>query len=126
MKRGSIVGMAEALKKFKIRNEEWTKTILQAAGFKENEDFIHQYIVDDKYIVDFAFEEEKIVVEADGKSHRKKIIKNKDKERDNYLFKNGWIIIRLNDKQLLKEPSFCKSLIKQMVVGRRNQQANFA
>lgn len=117
-----LESMSKALIKNAAQNEQWTKIILEAASFIENEHYFYQYVIDNKYIVDFAFPIEKIVIEADGKEHRYK--KNKDMKKDSYLFKNGWLVIRLNNKELLENPSYCKSLIKQIYYERREESGS--
>ncbi len=120
---GDLYYMADLLKtKKKIngmgcksKDEEKTKFILEALGFLENQDFYWQYVMDDKFIVDFALPEKKIIIECDGKNHLwDKKQKNKDIERDSYAWKNGWTVIRLKNKDIVENPMFCKSLIKQI------------
>lgn len=54
-----------------------------------------------KYFIDFAFLEKKIALEIDGRRHDDQEIIDKDKRKDSYLVKNGWIVYRIkwkNDK----------------------------
>ena len=106
--------MSMALKAQLNKSESWMKIILESIGFTENQEFFHQFIIDDKYIVDFALPLKNIIIEIDGHIHSWIKIKKQDIERDSYLRKKGWIIIRLKVKQVENEPSFCKSLIKQI------------
>jgi very-short-patch-repair endonuclease len=59
--------------KFKTSNtgiEKIMKLELIKLGFKENEDFFHQYPFRDKrYVCDFAFPKQKIVIECQGDFH---------------------------------------------------------
>ncbi len=48
----------------KSKDEEKTKFILEALGFLENQDFYWQYVMDDKFIVDFALPEKKIIIDC--------------------------------------------------------------
>ena len=46
--------------------ERILKAELLKAGFKENEDFIHQYKFGSKFLCDFAFPQQKIIIECQG------------------------------------------------------------
>jgi len=47
----------------------------------------------DHYIVDFVCFENRLIIEIDGGQHAENE-KDKDKERDNYLAKNGFKVLR--------------------------------
>jgi very-short-patch-repair endonuclease len=63
-----------------------------------------------QYRVDFAFIEEHVVVEADGKWHKK--IKHKDAVRDAYIRKRGWKIIHVTGRSIFADANKCARRIK--------------
>ncbi len=53
----------------------------------------------DNYIVDFICFERRIIIEVDGGQHS--VEKNKDRERDNYLNKQGFVVLRFWNNEVL-------------------------
>lgn len=65
------------------------------------------------YRVDFAFIEERVVVEADGyRYHSSRRAKRKDKIRDRYLRKNGWTVLHFTGSQIFNDANKCAREIK--------------
>ena len=65
-----------------------------------NVEFISEFKVG-KYFIDFAFLNKKIALEIDGRTHDDYDVIIKDKRKDEFLSKNGWIVYRIkwiNDK----------------------------
>ncbi len=52
------------------------------------------------YIVDFVCFSEKLIIELDGGQHA--IQKNKDKERDNWLCKEGFTVLRFWNNEVIE------------------------
>lgn len=104
------------------KNEEGAIKILDTLGYKLDEDYVRQYPIGERFVIDFAFVKERIALEIDGESHLRKAQKKSDKQRDSYLFRNGWIALRMFDWDLTGyKGSFHKSLIKEIVEERRKQ-----
>ena len=57
------------------------------------------------YIADFIAPKAKLVIEVDGSQHMSGpvLIKDKDRERDEYLGKQGILVLRFSDSEILKE-----------------------
>jgi len=55
------------------------------------------------YIVDFVSFEEKIIIELDGGFHRKKTNKINDKQRTNWLEREGFIVLRFWNKDITRD-----------------------
>jgi len=53
-----------------------------------------------KYIVDFVCFEKKIIIEVDGGQHNENV---RDKNRDDWLYKNGFRILRFWNSDVLKD-----------------------
>lgn len=116
-----------------VHHENWRKNmaggneisvlkILDSLGFIEDLDYRRQYPLAERFVLDFAFVNEQVVLEVDGKSHQLNRQKLKDKRRDKYLRQNDWVPIRINDKELFGyRLSFYKALIKDVVLERRSQ-----
>jgi very-short-patch-repair endonuclease len=54
------------------------------------------------YFIDFAFENEKVAIEIDGKQHELPERKESDQEKDDLLMKDGWKVYRIEAKQILE------------------------
>jgi very-short-patch-repair endonuclease len=54
------------------------------------------------YFIDFAFENEKVAIEIDGKQHELPERMESDQEKDNLLIKDGWRVYRIEAKQILE------------------------
>ena len=54
-----------------------------------------------KYVVDFVCQEKKIVIELDGGLHSK--AKPRDKQRDDWLRKEGYKVLRIWNKELFED-----------------------
>jgi very-short-patch-repair endonuclease len=138
--------------KFKTSNtgiEKIMKAELIKLGFRENEDFFHQYpFKDKKYVCDFAFPKQKIVIECQGDFHHANPEINwdhnpaaSDKELDNsflypmqikqikkdrakkaYIEKSGWVFFEAWGAELnnLAERTKVISKIKRLIE-ERNQ-----
>jgi very-short-patch-repair endonuclease len=78
-----------------------------------------QYIVGNRFTVDFALlsKDRKIVIELDG--HQHEIIGGlpvfEDKQRDAYLSKTGWEIIRITVHELVKRPYKVEEILLRML-----------
>ena len=103
-------------------NEAPVIKILDAIGYANGVDYVRQHPVGEKFVIDFAFVNEQVALEVDGKSHKAKRQMALDKKRDRYLFANNWVSIRIKDEELFGyKMSFYKNLIKQVVKERREQ-----
>lgn len=105
------------------KNEEPVIKIIESLGYTLGKDFVRQYPIGEKFVMDFAFVNEQVSVEVDGESHKDSKQKRKDEKRDKYLHENNWVSIRIKDEQL-KTPyqlSFYKNLIRDIVEERREQ-----
>ena len=64
-------------------------------GLRKGIDFSTQYPIKYSFILDFAFPDKKLAIEADGEPwHSTPQAKRRDKYRDNILKKQGWKVIR--------------------------------
>jgi very-short-patch-repair endonuclease len=55
------------------------------------------------YIADFIAPKAKLVIEVDGSQHMSGPVLIKDRERDEYLGKQGILVLRFSDSEILKE-----------------------
>lgn len=103
-------------------NEVAVMKIFDALGYKIEIDYIRQYPVGQRYVLDFAFVKEQVAIEIDGKNHLEKKQKRSDNKRDAYLRSNNWATIRINDSDLFGyKGSFYKNLMKEIIEERREQ-----
>ena len=90
-------------------------------GYRLGKDYVRQHPIASLYVVDFAFINEQVVIEVDGENHNSKKQIKKDQSRDFYLRSNGWVVIRIADRNFQKNPAFFRYLIKEVVQERREQ-----
>jgi very-short-patch-repair endonuclease len=68
----------------------------------------------DWYIVDFAFPDEKLVVECDGVYwHGRPSQQIKDRRKDKYLKSKGWKMIRLGEIEINASPETCAAIVQE-------------
>lgn len=66
-----------------------------------------------RYRVDFAFVEERMVVEADGiRYHSSPSARRRDRIRDKYLKNRGWKVMRFTGPQIFNDAYFCAREIR--------------
>lgn len=77
----------------------WTKVLEQ-----NNLSFEREFKIG-KYFIDFAFHEQKIALEIDGKQHLQEERKNSDLKKDSFLVSLGWKVYRIpwNGTRNIKE-----------------------
>lgn len=85
----------------------------------ENEFFDKNYIREypfKKYSLDFAWVHKKKVIEIDGEQHERfEEYKNRDKEKDTLLKENGWKVIRIKWKDMIKESKHWIKIAKEFI-----------
>lgn len=105
------------------KNEDEAIRVIESIGYVMDRDFVRQFPIGERFVMDFAFVHEQISVEVDGADHNARARKLKDKKRDKYLHDNNWISIRITDADLKDtyRKSFFKNVIKEIVEERRQQ-----
>lgn len=105
------------------KNESPCITLLGSLGYRLGHDYVRQHPIGDKFVIDFAFLNEQIALEVDGKSHESKKQIKKDHARDLFLRRNNWVSIRIPDKKLFNPSQgvYYKYLIDEIVKERRKQ-----
>ena len=66
------------------------------------------------YIVDFFYQNAKIIFDVDGDQHEMEVQKRHDANRDSYLRSLGYQIVRLDYPDVLANPWHCGQEIKEM------------
>ena len=56
-------------------------------------------------ILDFAILDDRIAIEVDGDSHRRKGAAERDRERTLKLERLGWVVVRCTNQEALTEPA---------------------
>lgn len=69
-----------------------------------------------KYSLDFAWVNEKKVLEIDGEQHERfKEYKERDKKKDELLLKNGWKVLRIKWKDVMKDSKYWIKVAKSFI-----------
>jgi hypothetical protein len=94
------------------------QNLLISMGFKEGKDFIHQFAclqeeMGKLYVADFAFPDEKVIIELDGKEHKGK--KKEDHLRDKVFGLNGFQVIRIKTPMDEYHGTYWKYFIKELI-----------
>lgn len=87
--------LAKNLRKKQTKEEYklWQLLKTNKTGYK----FKRQFVVHNRYIVDFICLEKKLIIELDGSQH---VDNKKDKVRDKYLQSLGFIVLRIWNNEL--------------------------
>ena len=75
------------------------------------------------YIVDFFAPNPKLVIEVDGSQHMSGPVLIKDRERDEYLGKQGILVLRFSDSEVLKEIDAVMEVIFRRLSARITQKS---
>ncbi|SMO45868.1 endonuclease domain-containing protein [Gracilimonas mengyeensis] len=67
------------------------------------------------YILDFYIPKVKLAIEVDGKIHLKKVVQEKDLNRDVFLTRNGIEVIRFKNEEVLNNLENVVSKLHRMV-----------
>jgi len=86
-------------------------------GYREDEDFVVQYPLEGRrYVLDFAFVEEKLDIECDGEYwHDLCKESGEDERRDEYLKSKGWTVLRFKSKEIKEDFASVLKTIKSRV-----------
>lgn len=75
--------------------------------------FSEQVVMFDKFMVDFKLTDYPIIIQCDGTYwHDRPNVKTRDKGQDAYLTKAGYVVLRFNETQILKNTKGCIKTIK--------------
>lgn len=117
--------------------ERTIKEELVKRGYKEGIDFIHQYRFMDKFMCDFCFPQQKVIVEVDGdfwhanpkkfpdqtKLHPHQIRGiSKDKSKSAYISKvdnSSWTLIRIWESDINKDVAECLKKIEEVLAEKK-------
>ena len=76
--------------------------------------FRRQFVIGD-YIADFVCLRKKLIIEVDGGYHTTEEQQQKDKVRSEWLYKQGFFVLRFTDTQIINEIDFVLSRIKELL-----------
>ena len=82
------------------------------------EKFRREHVIE-PYTVDFCCVTLKLIIEVDGEQHFTEAGIARDRERDIYLEKLGYEVIRIPGYEVLREPKSVRDRIVAAIVGRR-------
>ena len=77
------------------------------------------------YILDFAFVDIRLDVEADGEYwHSGERMAEHDQRRDQYLHECGWLTLRLTESEINESPAHCVDRIEYAIFDLRHQSTS--
>jgi very-short-patch-repair endonuclease len=85
--------------------------VMRQAGIS----FVCQQKLLDRYVVDFLVTGKKLVIEADGWTHRLAVSKRKDQNRDRNMMKAGFTVLRLRGASIMGTPLLCVKKIQELM-----------
>ena len=102
---------------FETNIETLLRLELESRGLKDGWDFVSQYPVKGSFILDFAFPDKKIGVEADGEVYHSwsEIGRNRDRIKNAVMKKKGWIMLRFTGTEITENVSTCVDKVLSMV-----------
>jgi very-short-patch-repair endonuclease len=74
------------------RAPSWAESFVISFLQKNKIRFEREYKIN-RYFADFAFIDQRVILEIDGKQHLER--REKDRQKDETLIKNGWNVIRI-------------------------------
>jgi len=86
----------------------WSKLRRKQLGYS----FRRQFVIEDKYIVDFICLEKRLIIELDGSQHNDS---KEDKERDKYLQSQGFIVLRIWNNEIRENLEGCLEKIRNLL-----------
>jgi very-short-patch-repair endonuclease len=94
---------------FETNIETLLREELERRGLKDGWDFVSQYPVKGSFILDFAFPDEKLYIEADGEPFHawSKKGRQRDHMKDSIMSKKGWSVLRFTGTEIMNSPSEC-------------------
>lgn len=74
--------------------------------------YVHSFNLGDKFLCDFAIPSARLIIECDGDYwHSLPQMKRRDRAKDAYAKKCGWIVLRLSENHILNDITSCKHII---------------
>ena len=107
-----LKGLARGLRKYSTKAEVILWTDLLRAKSMRGYAFLRQRPIGN-YIVDFFSKELKLVIEVDGITHEYK--QREDKEKDVYLTKMGYKVLRFEDDDVLNHMDVVATAIEDYI-----------
>jgi hypothetical protein len=103
------------------------ENLLIEIGYKKGKDFTHQFAcacdeMNKVYVADFAFPDEKIIIELDGENHKYKQHRNEDILRDKVFNNNGYTVLRIKTPLDEEQKRYWRYLIKEIISYIREQK----
>ena len=88
----------------------WERIRRKALGVK----FRRQHIIGD-YIADFMCTDKKLIVEVDGGYHTNPQQQNEDSVRSEWLYRQGYLVLRFSNEMVLNDIDYVVSRIKEII-----------
>ena len=101
---------------------EFAKTVWQWVRNRRigNQKFRREYPIP-PYTADFCCVELKLILEIDGADHFTEDGRERDRERDDFLARQGYRVVRIAGYDVLREPSLCLKKIEEAVKKRMQE-----
>lgn len=108
--------MAKRIRKRRKRKHDGPESPIERILLRALQDYglipTCQYVIGE-YRVDFAFLEDKLVVEADGAAwHSKPAQKLRDAKREKFIRERGWRVLRFTGAQIFQDAYYCARQVR--------------
>ena len=105
--------MESIRKRHETNIEKLLRIELERRGYKKGTDFSQFYPIKSSFILDFAFPEQKICIEADGEHyHTSPEARKRDGFKNHSLKKLGWKVMRFWGKEIEEDVEGCVDKIE--------------
>lgn len=94
--------------------EKLLREEIESRGYKRGIDFATQYPIKNSFVLDFAFPDKKIMIEADGEPfHSSAKARQRDGFKNYIMEKKGWTVLRFWGDRIREDVKECVDVIEQ-------------
>lgn len=98
--------------RYETNIERILRVELESRGYRKGIDFATQFPIKNSFILDFAFPEQKVAIEADGEAwHTSKDARKRDNFKNYILKKKGWLVLRFWGEEIENRVEDCVDMI---------------
>ena len=109
--------MSSIRRRHETNIEKLLRKEIERRGYRKGIDFATQFPIKNSFILDFAFPEQKVAIEADGEAwHTSKDARKRDNFKNFILKKKGWLVLRFWGEEIMEDASRCVDMVEQALL----------